>query len=265
MKGKRIIWLLLFCLCLGGAGYYGYHAVIELREYKTGEDTYRNLRQYVSFRSGTDQGEQDAGREGPEKEQNLPGERMTKPPQVNFKELSRINSQIVGWIYGADGAISYPVVQGKDNEYYLNHLFNGQTNSSGSIFMDTRCESDFSGFHTILYGHHMKNGSMFGSLNQYNSQSYYESHPEFLLILPDRTLELELFSAYVADVEQPAWKLNFSSIEERTQWLSGLKERSAVNCPVEPGPQDQIVTLSTCSYEFENARFVVHGVVRMTD
>ena len=157
MKRIRIVWLLLFALCLGSAGYYGYHAAEEIGEYQEGEDTYRDLRQYAADLK----------------------EASTEPPRADFGKLSQINPRVIGWIFGAGGEISYPVVQGEDNEYYLNHLFNGEVNSSGSIFLDVRCEGDFSGFHSILYGHHMKNGAMFGRLNQYESQSYYEATRAF--------------------------------------------------------------------------------------
>ena len=106
------------------------------------------------------------------------------PITVDFDSLKALNPDVVGWIYSADTQINYPVLLGEDNSEYLHHMVNGEYNSAGSIFMDCRNKPDLSDFNTILYGHHMKNGSMFASLHQYTEQELPRRHPSirFLLI-----------------------------------------------------------------------------------
>ena len=107
----------------------------------------------------------------------------------------------------------------------------------------------------------MKNGTMFAALTEYKEQRFYEQHPRMLLVTPEDRFIVELFSGYVASVDEEAWRLEFSSTKEWGQWLEETKERSIFQSEVQPALQDKVLTLSTCSYEFENARFVVHGIL----
>ena len=108
----------------------------------------------------------------------------------------------------------------------------------------------------------MKNGTMFASLGEYASQDYYESHPYFQLSTPQGDWRVDVFSAYVADVGQEAWQIELGEEEERQEWIRQVSARSAVQCHTAPEEGERILTLSTCSYEFADARFVVHGVMR---
>ena len=87
--------------------------------------------------------------------------------QADFEALRQIDENVVAWLYGPETPVNYPVVQAADNEYYLTHMFGKKKNSAGAIFVDAGCSPDFSDMHTILYGHHMKNGTMFSSLTGY--------------------------------------------------------------------------------------------------
>ena len=169
---------------------------------------------------------------------------------------------MTAWLYGPDTGISYPVVQGTDNDYYLDHLLDGTANSAGCLFVDTSCRPDFSGRNTVIYGHRMKNGTMFAALGNYQEQVYYDAHPVFLLVTPEGRYVVELFSGYVADTAESAWMLDFSDEQAYLAWLEEVGEKSAFSSKVSPRAEDRVVTLSTCSYEFENARFVLHGVLR---
>lgn len=183
-------------------------------------------------------------------------------PEVDFTALREVNPNTVAWLTCEDTAIHYPVVQGEDNDYYLTHLPDGSYNSGGSLFLDCRVASDFSDTHSIIYGHYMKNGTMFAALAGYKEQKFYDQHPRMLLVTPEGRFVVELFSGYVASVKEEAWKLDFSSPEEWERWLAETAERSGFHSQVQPSPQDKILTLSTCSYEFENARFVLHGILK---
>ena len=105
---------------------------------------------------------------------------------VDFQKLLEINPDTIAWIRFPDepSQINYPVVQGNDNQYYLKHLFSGEWNGSGCIFLDSRNRADFSDRHSIIYGHHMKNGSMFSGLTEYKKQEFYDSHSVVLLLTP---------------------------------------------------------------------------------
>lgn len=183
-------------------------------------------------------------------------------PQVDFDELAGINSGVVGWIYLEDSQINYPVAQAEDNSYYLKHLFDGSSNSSGCIFLDYRNSADFSDRHSILYGHHMKNGTMFAGLVAYKSQDYYDAHPSLMLLTPEQNYTVELFAGYVASSSDDAWETQFASDEEFQAWLNRAAARSCFTSGVTPEVTDRILTLSTCTYEFDNARFVLLGILR---
>lgn len=144
-------------------------------------------------------------------------------PEVDFKALLEINPDLVGWIYIEGTGINYPVVQGADNQYYLKHLFTGEWNSSGCIFLDARNNIDLSDRNSILYGHHMKDGSMFHGLMEYKSQEYYDEHPTALFLTLEANYEVKIFSGYVASVDADAWTVGFSSDSEFEEWLRELK------------------------------------------
>lgn len=233
----------------------GYQVCLILRETKNAESTYQDLNRFVTLPgqagNGTAAGTE-FGKDG--KEENC--------PEVDFESLRGMNSQTVGWIYGEDTKINYPVVQAKDNAYYLDHMFDGQKNANGCIFLDCGNQMDFSDSHSIIYGHHMKSGAMFAGLSQYKSQAYYEAHPRMLLLTPDGNYTVELFAGYVADVEEDAWQISFASEEAFSDWIDRSMAKSYISTDIVPSTTDKILTLSTCSYEFENARFVLLGILK---
>lgn len=127
--------------------------------------------------------------------------------------------------------------------------------------MDCRNDPDFSDRHTIIYGHHMDNGTMLQNPMGYKEQAFYDRHPTGQLITPDESYTVEFFTGYVASVENDAWNTSFISGEEFTQWLTAAQERSLFSRAINPAECDRLITLSTCSYEFYNARFVVLGKI----
>ncbi len=223
-----------------------------LSEYKAGEDAYEEMEQYITFPVETspvdDQEEEPA----------------SEFPVVDFESLRQINSDVVAWLYIPNTHVNYPVVQGSDNSYYLNRLFTKQWNSAGSIFVDYRNEPGFSDPHTVIYGHQMNNKTMFNDLKLYEDQSFYDQQPVGYLLTPDGTYLLEFFSGYVSSVDTNAWDLNFTQ-DSFAAWLEDIKGRSEFTSQVQPQADDRVVTLSTCSSAFENARFVLHAVIRPTE
>jgi len=181
---------------------------------------------------------------------------------VDFEALLDINSDVVSWIYLEDTKINYPVVQGADNSYYLYRLFDGSSNGAGSIFMDFRSQRDLSGRNTILYGHHMKNGTMFNQITKYKEQAFYDQHPVALLMTPEGNYKIEFVAGYVTNMNSDAWKMEFASDEEFSLWLENAIAQSTLTSTIKPGPQDRVVTLSTCTYEYNDARYVLVGILK---
>lgn len=241
-----------------------YQIADQLREYREGDDSYTDLESYIGIPEN--HADPTVSEDIPtESGETVPEESQAQWPAVDFAALAEINPDIVGWLYIEDTEISYPVVQGSDNQYYLKHLFSGEYNSSGCIFLDSRVSADFSDRHSILYGHHMKNGTMFSGLDKYKTQEYYDAHPMGLLMTPGGNYEVEFFAGYVASVEDAAWDVGFGSDAEFEAWLESARERSWFESDVSVAVTDRILTLSTCSYEFDNARFVLLGVLQKAE
>lgn len=266
---KQKIPLILLCLLfLGMTGYFGGRLYLEWNEYRVGEKTYKELAQYVHLETlsaieSTQPNEVHAKQELPQDEA-VPAAEMDNSvwPVVDFDALLAINPDVVAWIYIEGTNINYPVVQGTDNEYYLKYLLDGTYNDAGTIFLDYRNENDLSDYNSILYGHHMNNGSMFNQITKYKDQTFYDEHPVCLIMTPNGNYRLEFFAGYITDMNDQAWKMEFESDEEYAQWLNDAISKSLFTSIVEPAAQDRVVTLSTCTYEYNDARFVLVGILK---
>lgn len=185
---------------------------------------------------------------------------ITEPAalQVDFEVLRSVNEQAVAWITGCGGAIHYPVVQSGDNEFYLTHLFDGTANKNGAIFVDCRNNSDFSDRNTFIYGHNMRNGAMFAALANYSSQAYYDAHPALTLVTPDGTYSLQVFSGYVTPGISDSYQMDYADDAAFQAYLDQIQSQSDFVPLIRVTAADRIVTLSTCTYDYEDARYVLH-------
>ena len=182
-------------------------------------------------------------------------------PAIDFDALREINPDVVGWIYIPDTRINYPIVKRQnDNNYYLSHLFDGTVNPSGSIFLDTRCSLEDP--HILIHGHNMGDGSMFRDLNQFRSRSFLDSHPSFWILTPEKPYEVQILSGSIAGLDSPVWKLDFSEDNSMQSWLSACRDVAYIRTPLKASVTDQIVTLSTCSYEFDQARWILQCILK---
>lgn len=182
----------------------------------------------------------------------------TPPLTVDFDVLQQESPDVIAWLYSSDTPINLPVVQGKDNDYYLYHMVNGSENALGTLFADYRNDGHFQDRNTIIYGHNIKNGSMFGTLCNYKKQEHYDEHPVMWLLTRDRNYKVELYAGYVTSSSSEAF--GFVQYDEETQALYETAiEQSTFKADVKFQPGDRIVTLSTCSYEFNDARYVLQG------
>jgi len=180
-------------------------------------------------------------------------------PEVNFAALYEINSDVVGWLILEGTPIHYPVVHGSDNVHYLHHLFDGRRSNVGTLFVDTYNLPGFVDRNTIIYGHHMQDGSMFAALENYNSQAFFDANPWIFLLTPEGNYVIQLFAGYLTDVYASSWRRDFADDSDFETWIRERRDRSDFVSTVEVGPTDRVVTLSTCSTVFFNARYVVVG------
>lgn len=187
-------------------------------------------------------------------------------PEILYKyeDLYNQNKSLIGWVKIADTVIDYPVMQTVNNEYYLDHNFNQEYDKNGSIFLDTSCSIYPRSTNLIIYGHHMKSGKMFGSLQKYQNESYYEDHKyiEFDTIYEQGTYEIMfVFRDKVYSQEDVNFKyyefIDANSEEEFYSYMDEMAAASYYDTGVIPQYGDQLLTLSTCDYQQDNGRFVV--------
>ena len=212
-------------------------------EYRVGEDAYDDISHMVSLPPKTAVPQPSATSESGGAE-TQPDEDDTIWLEADFAALREINPDIVAWIYIEGTEINYPVVQGEDNDYYLKHLFNGEWNGSGCIFLDSRNDASFADRHSIIYGHHRKNGTMFTGLDKYKKQEFFDDHPVALLITPEKSDKVEFFAGYVAAPQDDAWEIGFTDAEFEV-WLRKAVNRSCFSGEITPDVSDRILTLST--------------------
>lgn len=190
---------------------------------------------------------------------DAPDNAFVAPFAVDFELLRQTNEDVIGWIYCDGTIINYPIMQGDQTYYYLEHLFDGSYNKSGSITLDSRCDTDFADNHTLIYGHNMKNGSMFASLKKYSSQQYYDEHPVMWIFTPEEAYVLELVAGYVTSAEASRdFDLSLSG-DELAAYLSSAQSRSTFVSSIPIDSVEHLVTLVTCSYEYDDARYILLG------
>jgi sortase B len=171
------------------------------------------------------------------------------------QSLNSAYPDAIGWLYIPDTVINYPVMQSDDNFYYLDHTYDGSPLKAGSVYLDCRCEGRFRNPINIVYAHNMKNGSMFAQITRFKNDSFFESHKYGWLATPETVYRIDFFSLSVADWHDELYKGD-TSISE---WIPHIYDRSAVSREIAYTYDDRFVSLSTCSYEFENARNILTG------
>ena len=260
---KKVILILLlvfFLVLMLVSGYFIYDI---LSEYSAEEEASNELQQFIHLDETqppviVTEPPTVAATEAPmEETEPAPTEDPYPYPVVDFDALLETNKDVIGWIYIEGTKINYPIVQTVNNSYYVERMVNGQRNAAGSIFMDYRNESNFTDRNSILYGHNMKNGSMFAGILDYRKPSFFEEHPEVIILTPERNFRYEVIAGYVCSPLENAWRLSFATDEEFANWLTNALNRSVIGGNFEASGTDQILTLSTCSYEFDDARFVL--------
>jgi len=183
--------------------------------------------------------------------------------KLNLEALRDVNPDVVGWILIPDTVVNYPLMRGTDNDYYLNHTWNRKKNSVGSIYLEQLNSPDFTDFNTIVYGHNMKDGSMFAGLRKYQKQSYWEEHPYVYIRSDFGVYRYEIFSSYLAEVDSNTYAMHYFREDSRNAFLSNVIEASAIETGIQPEHTDRVLTLSTCSGKGHTTRWVVHARLPM--
>ncbi len=189
------------------------------------------------------------------------GEAEYAPITLDFDALRAENPDIIAWVYCPDTEVNYPVVQSSDNKYYLRRGVDGSSRTAGSIFADFRNAADLSDENNILYGHNMKDGSMFAAITRYAEQSYYDDHPVWYILTPEKDYKVTLFAGFVTDTSSPVYATARRTTADGTPVMEQAWADSNFRGGAPPAEGENTVTFSTCSYEFTNARYVLIGVM----
>ena len=174
------------------------------------------------------------------------------------EELIKINEDYKMWIEVPNTNIDYPVVQGKDNDFYLNHDFNKKESSSGAIFVDYKNNID-KDKNIIIYGHNMRNKSMFQNIMKFKDEAFWKENKKIIVTIDGKRYEYEIFSSYISNAKDVDLKINFENDDEYLKYIDDIKKKSIFHRDVDIKSDDRIITLSTCSYEEDDNRMIIHG------
>lgn len=184
--------------------------------------------------------------------------------RIDFVGLKEINPDIVAWLTIPGTPVDYPVLKNPYDDYYLYRDYIGQYQYTGSVFMRACVAEDFLGEHTILYGHNMRDGQMFGFLQNYRDVSCFQSHPYFYIYLPgeEEALKWQVYSAYECPDATRTYRTIFENEKDYQRWLD-MTLRLGTSAAV-LDPDDRVLTLSTCTVSGAE-RFVVHSVLKNSE
>lgn len=263
---------LVLIIALGVLVYAGYKLVRIYLDYKVGTDEYAAIEEQIvrsdAAQESTEGFEVDVMDENNTMgdnwgdtvlDENTSGkvfEKMENP--IDFASLEAINSDVIGWIEMEAIDISYPVVQGTDNNYYLHRTVQKTDNFAGTIFMDFQNHKNFGDRNSILYGHNMKNGSMFGMLKKYREQETYDKSPYFWIYTKDFIYKYEIYSCAEVDQYSQDYQITFQDRASFEEFLNRTKNQSAIETGVDVEYGDTVITLSTCTGN-DTTRFIVQG------
>jgi sortase B len=178
---------------------------------------------------------------------------------IDFDRLLDVNKDIVGWLWIPDTEINYPVLQGESNYSYLERAYTGESSNAGSIFMDSRNTPDFSDPNTILFGHNMRSGRMFGSLKEFKEQEFVDEHSLFCIITPEGQLNYDIVAVEVVDLYSDLYYTTFHREGSFDEYLKELLDNNLIRTKVKVTAGDRLCTLSTCTSVYWRDRLIVVG------
>lgn len=246
---RRIIMLIalaVFC-------YSAYQLLQIYMEYKAGTDEYSALEEFAGGDADPDEAETQKAENGGKGT----GDPLMENP-IDFAGLKAINDEVIAWIKVKALDISYPVTKGSDNDFYLHNTFEKEPNIAGCIFMEYQNQKDFSDKNTVIYGHNMKNGSMFGTLKKFYEEGVFEKSPYIWIYTPEKIYKYEIFSCQEVGAASSTYQLTFLDDKSFMEYIDDAFEQSVVQSNVTVSKDDSIITLSTCTGN-DTTRFVVQA------
>lgn len=254
-KAGDFLLTLVLVAAIGVFCYAAYNLYHIYTEYKKGTDEYNQIEQMAVTNRAPDEEQAETG-----SDENQ-GPALAAPMKIDFDTLRGVNEDVIGWIYveALDG-VSYPVVKGSDNSYYLHMTYEKNYNFAGTIFIDCDNSGDFSDCNTLVYGHNMKNGSMFGQLRKFSQDpETYQKSRYFWIFTPEKDYRYEIISAYTTGVNSDTYTLFKGPGQEFEEYMQKIVSQSDIQTNADNlNIKDKIVTLSTCTGN-EATRFVVQG------
>jgi sortase B len=243
LLGATVLLAGLLCWCA-----YRYYSEAILPEKQLDDANEQQLTLFSEIRPQTDA--QDSG---------------TSAQDAPLTEAEKVNPGVVGWVRIPGTVIDYPIAQGDDNAFYLSHGFDGQENGKlGCPFLDYRCQPDFSGFNSIVYAHHLKNHRMFADISLFADRAFMQNHPQGYLTLADGVHTVTFFAYLNVPSTAPAYHAVFVTEAEKQDYVSYIfseaKYTQALGAE-EIGTDARLLLLSTCTYEFDNARGILAGLI----
>ena len=234
-----------------------------LREYKEGKNIYEEISEIAHIPTPTALIEitnpeitEIAPTSGAE--EKIQTEEMKSVP-IDFESLTEISPDIRGWIRLEGTKVDYPVMQSKDNDYYLNRAVNGTWNKVGTPFMDFRNNGDFSDRLTVIYGHYMGDGSMFTDIHNYKRQKFYDEHLYIDLYTPDGNYRILPVAGVYQNVEYWDFTFDYESDNSFFFFFYTWKALSTFKSGTAYDADDRFVVLTLCTYDVENSRFLLIG------
>lgn len=182
--------------------------------------------------------------------------------ELDLAALREINGDVIGWIEIPGIDLSYPLLQGTDNRYYLSRNWKRESSAAGAIFLDSAGSPDLRGFNTIIYGHRMRNDSMFGILRRYKEADFWQEHPSVYVVTEAGVHRYEIFAAWEAGIKGIVYRLDIAESGLEEEFIQSCLEGSVIDTGVTPEPGDRILTLSTCTGTGYAKRWVVQAVLR---
>lgn len=249
---KRKIWILIGIILIGAGMAVGGIGLKEYLDEKNAGNDYVDLKEDVAVPTAA-----------PQPESQEEKEPLDIP--VDFEKLTEKCSDIYAWIRIPGTDIDYPIVQREgDNAYYLNHTIEGKEKIEGAIFTEDYNMRDFTDPHTVIYGHNMKNGSMFRQLHNYEDKKFLQENQEILIYQPDQILHYQIFAAYVYDNRHLMLSFDCKDPDIYAAYLDSVLEQKNMNATIDHSvsvtEQDKIVTLSTCNGN-DDERYLVQAVL----
>lgn len=239
-----LVAIIIVCLSIIGYKYYNYNKDDKLNS------EIQDLQPVINEASDSDN---NSSGENDGQDQSKEGNYVNS---ANEEELKSINSDYKMWIQIENTNINYPVVQSSDNDYYLKHNFRKESNISGTVFVESANDID-NDKNIILYGHNMRNGTMFNNITNYKEESFFNEDNKINIIMNNTLYEYEVFSVYVKNVSEVNLAIGFANEDEFINYAYNEAEESLYKKDVDFSAEDNLITLVTCSYEFTDARTIV--------